>query len=123
MLATLKRWVERWTNYVGDREVELQIRRKCVELGMPRDTRIKRYQIAAVERPGWIQIYTFECHASLGPGLVRKFGVVRDDGRKRFRGTQVELMNSEPEQRALVERWSEGLIRAPRYRRARTLGG
>ncbi len=88
---TFQRWRERWTNWVGDREMELSIRKRLTAAGYYGNTaKLTRVQLVALERPGWVQVYRFEYSAkkvgqtemATGEGWTNGFGVVSEDARK-----------------------------------------
>ena len=111
----MKQWLtklrEKWNGYVGDRELELAIRREMVQRGLARSSPIREVRLAAIERPGWIQVYEFQVQDL--NSRTRWFGVARDDGRK---GTEVALFDHADLRDTQFRAWSQGMILRPSRR-------
>jgi hypothetical protein len=115
----IKKLGERWANWCGDRDMENAIRRHLTSEGYYGATaKLKNVRLVAVQRPGWVQVYRFECDARRAvtvsddqpdPPPVHDdlFGLVRDDGR---RGCQIRVFREDQQRRSLFETWSDGLI-------------
>jgi len=82
---------------------------------------IQDLELYAVQRPGWLQIFSFQVRVksrenSERPGdhdqpWTALFGVVKDDERRRGdMKTQVELLPTAEQQAQKLEQWSRGLI-------------
>ncbi|QDV74234.1 hypothetical protein [Botrimarina mediterranea] len=119
-------FLQRWRDWTGDKSlsdaIRAQLRRSgyAVHASQTRDV-----HLAAVERPGWVQVWTFrvETHRmSAAPNAqvpnarepVLLYGVSLNDGRKT--GTKVLLTEDEPTRRQQLEAWAEGLLRRPERR-------
>ena len=111
----MRQWLtklkEKWDGYVGDRELELAIRRALVQRGLPRSSAIRGVRLAAIERPGWVQVYEFDVRDDRTQNLW--FGVARDDGRK---GTEVEIFDHVGLRDTQFRTWSQGMILRPSRR-------
>jgi hypothetical protein len=76
---------------------------------------IEGLELHAVQRPGWLQIFSFQARVKSRDGSDQPwsdmFGVVKDDERKRGdQKTQVELFPTAGQQTDRLEQWSQGLI-------------
>ena len=100
--------LDRWKNWVGDRSLELAIRKQLVKQGYPRQaSRIIEPRMIAIQRPGWVQVWRFRVETKHNGQPITLCGAARDDGRV---GTKVLISTeSAAVQRQLAE-WSEGLI-------------
>jgi hypothetical protein len=121
MHAMFKRWKSSWDQWVGDRDLELAIRGCISDHGYSgRSAKLKHVRLQAIERPGWVQVYSFTADvqplydgrvATTEPGKepIRQtiFGVAIDDGR---RHTRSEVFNTEHERDQQMDEWSVGLI-------------
>ncbi len=57
----LRSFFERWDNWVGDRDMELAIRRRLSSLGYRgQGAKLSGVRLAAIKRPGWLQLYQFD---------------------------------------------------------------
>ena len=119
MLAFLKSLQERWNNWCGDHEMELEIRKHLNKNGYYGGTaKFKNVRLVAVQRPGWLQVFRFEATARRQaeetdgpePDAVYEelFGLVRDDIRQKM--TRVRVFHDPAQRRELYLRWSEDLI-------------
>jgi hypothetical protein len=138
MFAFLRHLRERWSNWCGDAEMERAIRQYLSDQGYyGRSAKLRNVRLAAVLRPGWVQIYRFEVSARVAtaartddhPADVRAhaqppaaagddhpapavyhelFGLVRED--HRYNQTSVRVFASADQRLELFERWSDGLI-------------
>ena len=73
----------------------------------------REFELVAIERPGWVQVYEFVCEARTADGEEwdTLFGAMRDDQRST---TEIQFFESAPESDRLIQQWSEGLIRRQR---------
>ena len=125
MQSLLKRWQSSWDQWVGDRDLELTIRGTLSDHGFGGRTAVlRRVRLEAIERPGWIQIYSFsaEVHVrkdlsvanatSSDPSDLAEptviYGVVIDDGRRNAR-SEVYLVEADRDNQ--LDEWATGLIR------------
>lgn len=110
---------EKWNNWVGDRDMEVAIRKHLTKKGyFGGSVKLRNVRLVAVQRPGWLQVYRFEATARLsspaadGPEEEARYeelyGLVQDDARKSL--TKVEVFHNPVERRALFRRWSQDLI-------------
>lgn len=111
----LGKWLERWKNWVGDRDMESAIRAQLRDQGyQSARSQITNFKLVAIERPGWVCIYEFGVETwDASTTGVTLFGVARDDARRRTTVQLHERPEPRDEQRAI---WSEGLILAPHLR-------
>lgn len=117
----LKRLLKSWTDWTGDKGLTDAIHAELRRQGFAvHASRTRRVHLAAVERPGWVQVYTFAVETRTNEEdresrrEVLLHGASRDDGRKAK--TEILLTEDEGEWRQQVETWSEGLIRRPERR-------
>lgn len=85
-------WKERWSNWVGDRDMELSIRKRLTAEGFYGNTaKLARVKLSVVKRPGWVQVYQFEFSAKpIDPNEDQRtvdhwtigYGLVFEDARK-----------------------------------------
>ena len=76
---------------------------------------IHRLELHAIERPGWLQIFSFEARVKSREESEQPwqelYGAVKDDERRRGSNkTQVELFGSIEQQSEKLHQWSQGLI-------------
>lgn len=104
-----------WADWTGDKRLAEAIRRElrrqsyAVNAAQIRDVRL-----AAIERPGWVQVYRFAVETTTNqenPHAKRPvvlLGLSRDDGRK----PRIEVLLTEDEAawRERLDEWSDGLI-------------
>ncbi|QGJ71239.1 Hypothetical protein PBC10988_29430 [Planctomycetales bacterium 10988] len=111
-------WKEKWETYVGDRDLELAIRKQLREESYGSElASIRHVRLAAVERPGWVQVYEFQIETKTKEKTpVLLFGLAHDDGRKQ---TKVRLFPTEEARKMQFDQWSEGLITRKRRERGR----
>ncbi len=121
MLGWIKHLRQRWTDWCGDREMEVAIRRHLSERGFFGPTaKLRNVRLVAVQRPGWLQVYRFEALARVRPDEVSDdrpdadaeyrelLGLVKDD--IRYNVQTVRTFPNEMERRELFATWSEDLI-------------
>ena len=76
---------------------------------------INHLELHAIERPGWVQVFSFEARAKSREESEQPwqelYGVVKDDERRRGSNkTKVALFGSIDQQTERLEQWSQGLI-------------
>jgi hypothetical protein len=138
MLAFLRQLHQRWANWCGDADMEREIRRHLSINGyFGGSAKLRCVRLAAVERPGWVQVYRFEATARVAepdadrtssrpialmtagdrftggdpsePAVYHElFGLVREDHRRDQ--TAVRVFASDQQRRELFDRWSDGLV-------------
>ncbi len=119
MIALLKSLQQKWNDWCGDREMELEIRKHLTRNGYyGSSAKFSNVRLVAVQRPGWLQVFRFEATARLqveetdGPEpeavYENLYGLVRDD--IRHKTTAVRVFQDPSERRELFLRWSEDLI-------------
>lgn len=107
----LKQLIQRWSDWVGDRHLELAIHAQLRKQGYAvHAARIRDAHLAAIERPGWVMVHRFRVEtldAEKNP--VTLAGVARDDSRSEK--ILVALSPHAGEIQRQFSAWSEGLIR------------
>lgn len=105
-----------WQNWTGDKRLTDAIRGELRRQGFAVNAaQIRDVRLAAVERPGWVQVYRFAVATVTNDDNphhrrdVVLLGLSRDDGRR----SRIEVLLTEDESRwrDQLDRWSEGLIR------------
>lgn len=76
---------------------------------------IEHLELYAVQRPGWLQIFSFQTRVKLREESEqpwrKMYGAVKDDERRSGNHkTQVELFANVDQQTEKLQQWSEGLI-------------
>ncbi len=108
---------ERWRAYTGDRDLELAIRAALRSEGyLGNAARILDARLVAVQRPGWLQVYSFFVEAQdeqRRPHAL--WGVARVDERRR---NDVALFGAERDRDERVGEWARGLTRMHRRERS-----
>jgi hypothetical protein len=120
MLALIKSLREKWNDWCGDREMELEIRKHLTQNGYYGGAvKLRNVRLVAVQRPGWVQVFRFEATARLQlespedgpdpePQYEELYGLVKEDMRRGM--TRVRVFQKPTERRELFLRWSEDLI-------------
>ena len=121
MFQFLKSLREKWSNWSGDRDLEVAIRRHLTNNGLYGGTaQLQNVRLAAVQRPGWLQVYRFDAWARVmpstghdeGPDLPAEYkqlyGLVRED--IRYDQTAVRTFETPDARRQLFNEWSVDLI-------------
>ncbi|QDU40057.1 hypothetical protein Mal4_44110 [Maioricimonas rarisocia] len=94
---------------IGNRVTERDIRDFLTLEGyLGAGARFAELELAAIQRPGWLQIFRFAVtarHPERGSTML--FGAVRDDERHQ---TTIRLFEDEQERDALLAEWSTDLI-------------
>lgn len=112
----LKKLLQSWSDWTGDKKLTQAIQRELRRLGYAvHAAQTREVQLAAIERPGWVQVYRFQVETQTNEEnphtrrAVVLHGVSRDDGRKSR--IEVLLTESLSERNQRLNDWSEGLIR------------
>lgn len=117
MLNLFKSIVDKWAHWVGDRDMELAIRNALTRDGLRgRAARISKVRLVAVQRPGWLQVYSFDAvwvEDAVETPSPPVFGLVRQD--ERYNRTEVKIHTSVNARNQLLRQWSEGLTRLGRH--------
>lgn len=120
MIALLNSLKEKWNNWVGDHEMELEIRKHLTQNGYyGGSVKLRNVRLVAVQRPGWLQVFRFEATARVQsentddgpdpePVYDELYGLVREDIRQKM--IRVRVFEDPLERRELFLRWSEDLI-------------
>lgn len=111
---TMRHWFElirkRWADWVGDRDMQIKILAALRKRGLDsRTTAIEQVCLVAIERPGWVQIYAFECADS----QLRVFGLARMDERN---VDHIELFEERTPRDDAIRTLAEGMILHRRWR-------
>lgn len=108
--------IKRWSNWTGDKRLTEAIRRELRNSGYAVSTaEIRQVRLAAIERPGWVQVYRFAVATSTRDENPHKreevmlLGLSREDGRK----TRIDVLLTKDEiiWRKQLDEWSDGLIK------------
>lgn len=104
--------IERWRNWVGDAELERAIRDELVRQGFPRQgSQLRDMRLYAIQRPGYVQVWSFEVDTQRNGQAVHLHGAARDDTRNEGHQSAAVVISADP---ATIEQqlaqWSEGLI-------------
>lgn len=107
-------WVQKWSSWIGDRDLELSLRRHLSDRGFSGDTaRFENLRLAAVQRPGWVQVFVFTVHARRRGGKEQDintlFGLVRQD--ERYSRLEICTYETRATRNAMFREWSSDLIR------------
>ena len=113
MFNLLKRLADSWAAWLGDRDLEIALRRHLSSHDFFGDSAtIRHLRLRAVQRPGWVQVLTFNAEvASKLSGSTAKqalFGVVKQD--ERFESCEIEVYPTLHERNRKLHEWSEGLL-------------
>lgn len=137
MLIWLRSIREKWSHWCGDRDLEVAIRRHLNSEGYFGQTAtLENVRLAAVQRPGWLQVYRFDAVARVKPvnpelldddddGFVSNappqfhqlFGLAREDAR--HDQCTIRTFETVELRREQFEEWSVDLIQ---LRNGRALG-
>jgi len=116
VIDLMRSWAELWRDWTGDRRLLQAIHAELRRGGYAVNAaRIRDVRLAAIERPGWVQVYRFGVETSTNPEnpherrSVVLLGLSRDDGRK----SRIEVLLTEDEVvwRERWDAWSDGLVR------------
>lgn len=107
-------WVQKWSSWIGDRDLELSLRRHLSDRGFSGDTaRFENLRLAAVQRPGWVQVFVFTVHARRRGGkeedINTLFGLVRQD--ERYSRLEICTYETRETRNVMFREWSSDLIR------------
>lgn len=122
MLNFLRAFREKWTHWSGDRELEWAIRRHLSDNGHYGGTaKLRNVRLAAVQRPGWLQVYRFDAvarvitpsvdddEAAEAAAVYRQlFGLIREDARQG--APTVRTFDTAESRSELFAQWSLDLI-------------
>lgn len=112
----LKQLFQRLSDWTGDTHLTKAIHAELRRGGYAVNAaEVREVRLAAIERPGWVQVYRFSVETSTNPENPHErrpvvlLGLSRDDGRK----SRIEVLLTEDEAawRARLDAWSDGLIR------------
>jgi hypothetical protein len=132
MLDWLRSIHEKWSNWCGDRDLEIAIRRHLTTSGYFGQTaKLRSVRLAAVQRPGWLQVYRFDAVARMKcelpsdddepmsdpPKFVQLFGLAREDARNNQ--STIRTFETVEARRELFHEWSADLVQ---LRNGRALG-
>lgn len=107
---TIRELFRKWNDWSGDKEMERAIRRQLDRQGYAsRTARLRNFRLIAIQRPGWVQIYSFSAVTKTprDQSEVSLLGLCKDDGRSR---AEVAFFLNEEERQAKLLEWSEGMI-------------
>ena len=95
---------------IANTVVEKDLRHYLSQHGYwPNSAEFSDLELAAIQRPGWVQVFTFEVKAKRESGEWDQLhGVCRDD--ERYKQFDVELFETNRERDAILADWSTGLI-------------
>lgn len=103
---------------VGNKVVGKDIRAELVRRNFnARSAKISNVELVAIQRPGWLQVFSFELRAFEvdREESVSQFGLCRDDeSAKTF---ELQLFDTQGDRTAVLDEWSIGMIRRDRGRR------
>ncbi len=121
MIGWIKHLHKRYSDWCGDREMEMAIRQHLTANGFFGGTaKISNVRLVAVQRPGWLQVFRFEVEARVRPADTSDekpdpaaeyrllYGLVRDDIRHKV--NSIRVFEQENQRKELFARWSEDLI-------------
>lgn len=116
MWNILMRGGRKWTDWIGDRDLELQLRGQLKAKGYCGDSsRFSNIRLVAIQRPGWVQVFSFTATAkalsseqqhNVVPETL--LGLVRQDERRDK--TDVEIFRDAGQRRRLFQEWSADLV-------------
>ncbi len=134
MLHWLRSIRDKWSDWCGDRDLEVAIRRHLNSEGYFGQTaKLENVRLAAVQRPGWLQVYRFDAVARVKAELLDEdddvsvsnappqfrqlFGLAREDARRDE--CTIRTFETIELRRELFTEWSVDLIQ---LRNGRALG-
>lgn len=110
------RFFQRWSDWTGDKRltqaIRAELRRQVYAVSA---AEIREVRLAAIQRPGWVQVYKFRVETRTNeenPHTRREVvlhGLSREDGRQ----SRIEVLLTEEEAcwQTRLDEWSDGLIR------------
>ncbi len=109
-----KSLVEKWSSWIGDRDLELALRRHLNSEGFYGDSaRFENLRLAAVQRPGWLQVFIFNVQARSrtdeGAEAQQLYGVALQD--ERYSKLNIRTYSTRHSRNAKFRDWSADLIR------------
>lgn len=107
----IREFRSRWDSYVGDRDLEVAIRKDLDANGYGGSTAaIFDTRLAGTVRPGWVQVSTFRVQAKHRASGERRelYGVSREDERRAE--SAIRLLASVEDRDALLTDWTEGML-------------
>ena len=111
MFGSIRDLINRWSSWIGDRDLEILIRKRLTSEGYLGDGGKFHYmRLVAVQRPGWLQVFSFNVSVrqSQSGSDTLLFGLLRQD--ERYNRTEVRFHQNTSERQRLFDEWSEGLI-------------
>ncbi len=115
-MTILQRLADRWSNWLGDRDLELAIRKALNAEGYYGDlARVNDLRLVAIERPGWLQVLVFSAEArpaAEGSAAITLAGIVRQD--ERYNRQEIRVFQRRYERNELFETWSQDLVKVRR---------
>lgn len=113
MWNLIRGWSRKWSSWIGDRDLELALRKHLDSQGFYGDSaKFEGIRLAAVQRPGWLQVFVFTVEAKERSERSKSLllhGIVRQD--ERYNKTDVRTFVAKYERNSLFREWSEDLIR------------
>lgn len=111
----LSQLFKRWADWTGDKRLTDAIRGELRRRGYAaQSAKTRDVRLAAVERPGWVQVYSFRVETTAGgaEAAARRevvlFGVSRED--VRTSKIAVHLAEDPACWRRQLDEWSDGLV-------------
>lgn len=106
MRKLLRQLADRWGSWVGDRDMELQIRRALTRDGyMGASAELSRVRLVFIQRPGWIQVYSFDARLATQQRESRSvYGLLRQD--ERSSRCEIQCLTSPAARASLLQEWS-----------------
>lgn len=114
MAGFWQRISERWAGWIGDRDLELALRKHLNGEGFYGDSaRFKNLRLAAVQRPGWLQVFVFtvsvKARSEDSGDSCELFGIVRQD--ERYNRVEIHTFSLRHARNQLFRDWSRELVR------------
>lgn len=121
LIGWFKHLHQRYTDWCGDRDMEIAIRKHLTANGFFGGTaKLRNVRLVAVQRPGWLQVFRFEAQVRVRPAddyddtadpeaeYQLLYGLVRDDIRRNV--NSIRTFAREDQRKELFARWSKDLI-------------
>lgn len=124
MMRFLRTIGQRWSNWIGDSELERCLRTYLQQNGYGANAEFQQLKLEAIQRPGWLQIFSFVVVAVphredesdvTSRASVQLYGLVRQD--ERYERCEIELFETPSQRNEALDTWSQDMLR-PRRRRA-----
>jgi hypothetical protein len=119
MWTWLKTQQEKWAGWISDSELERSLRAHLSGQGFYGDTaKFRTFRLVAIQRPGWLQVYSFSVEAKVADEQVTAgtwvmlFGLVRRD--ERYRRCDIRVFREGARRHGLYDEWTAELIRLRR---------